>query len=51
TRVQHDFLRQHACPAFQGYLYGRPTPLSQWPDLERGLLHAPVDNPMAGAFI
>lgn len=30
---QQDFLREHGCDLFQGYLYGRPEPLRQFEQL------------------
>ena len=27
TIEHHRFLQEHGCPAFQGYLFGRPEPL------------------------
>ena len=27
TEAQRDFLEQHGCPVFQGYLFGKPVPL------------------------
>ena len=34
TVAQRDFLLLHGCPAFQGFLFGRPVPIAQWPALE-----------------
>ena len=31
TEAQRDFLVQHGCRVFQGYLFGRPVPVSQLP--------------------
>ncbi|WP_157272078.1 sensor domain-containing protein [Azohydromonas aeria] len=31
TAEQRDFLSQHGCPYFQGYLFGRPVPAAEWP--------------------
>ncbi|MDZ5461706.1 putative bifunctional diguanylate cyclase/phosphodiesterase [Azohydromonas lata] len=28
--LQQDFLVRHGCPYFQGFLWGRPVPASQW---------------------
>ena len=28
TPGQLEFLKQHGCPAFQGYLFGRPMPVA-----------------------
>ena len=30
TPAQRDFLLQHGCTAFQGYLFGRPVPIEAW---------------------
>lgn len=30
TPAQRDFLRQHGCNAFQGYLFARPVPLAEF---------------------
>ena len=30
TALQQDFLVRHGCPYFQGFLWGRPMPASQW---------------------
>ncbi len=30
TEAQRDFLHQHGCHAFQGYLFGKPLPLDQF---------------------
>jgi EAL domain-containing protein (putative c-di-GMP-specific phosphodiesterase class I) len=30
TQAQHEFLDEHGCHAFQGYLFGRPLPLAQF---------------------
>ncbi|MDT8991990.1 EAL domain-containing protein [Curvibacter sp. APW13] len=30
TQAQRDFLATHGCPAFQGYLYGKPMPLEEF---------------------
>ncbi len=29
TREQHDFLEEHGCKSFQGYLFGRPVPIEE----------------------
>jgi EAL domain-containing protein (putative c-di-GMP-specific phosphodiesterase class I) len=34
TAAQRDFLLQHGCPIFQGYLFGRPVPIMEWPALK-----------------
>ncbi len=31
TEAQRDFLRQNGCTAFQGYLFGKPMPIEDWP--------------------
>ncbi len=31
TTLQHDFLASHGCGDFQGYLYGRPVPVEEFP--------------------
>ena len=30
TPAQRDFLHANGCQAFQGYLFGRPTPIEEW---------------------
>jgi EAL domain-containing protein (putative c-di-GMP-specific phosphodiesterase class I) len=30
TQAQHDFLHANGCTAFQGYLFGKPMPMSDW---------------------
>ena len=30
TRAQRDFLLQNHCTAYQGYLFGKPTPIAEW---------------------
>ena len=40
TETQRDFLDRHGCPAFQGYLFGKPLPTAQFEDL----LHAQTYN-------
>jgi diguanylate cyclase (GGDEF)-like protein/PAS domain S-box-containing protein len=30
TSEQHSFLRDNGCPAYQGYLLGRPLPIADW---------------------
>ena len=30
THVQRDFLHEHGCTVYQGYLLGRPVPLEQF---------------------
>ncbi|RAV24697.1 hypothetical protein DQE84_14260, partial [Staphylococcus warneri] len=30
TQEQADFLKANACESLQGYLFGRPEPLSEW---------------------
>jgi diguanylate cyclase (GGDEF)-like protein/PAS domain S-box-containing protein len=30
TQAQRDFLQANGCPAFQGYLYGKPMPIDEW---------------------
>ncbi len=37
TEAQHDFLRAHACTAFQGFLFGKPVPIETF----EASLHAP----------
>ncbi|WPB56028.1 EAL domain-containing protein [Xylophilus sp. GOD-11R] len=37
THGQLDFLRQHGCRAFQGYLFGRPLPIAEM-ERQHGLL-------------
>jgi len=32
TRPHEDFLKAQGCKVFQGYLYGRPMPIEDWPD-------------------
>ncbi len=31
TQEQHDLLLTRGCEMFQGYLFGRPTPIENWP--------------------
>lgn len=31
TEAQRDFLAEHGCGGFQGYLYGRPVPIAEFP--------------------
>jgi EAL domain-containing protein (putative c-di-GMP-specific phosphodiesterase class I) len=38
TEAQCAFLDLHGCHAFQGYLFGKPTPIDQFED---GLRDAP----------
>lgn len=33
TQEQASFLKENGCKAFQGYLYGRPMPIEDWPDV------------------
>jgi diguanylate cyclase (GGDEF)-like protein/PAS domain S-box-containing protein len=35
TETQREFLERHDCPAFQGYLFGKPLPQEQFEDLLR----------------
>lgn len=35
TETQREFLERHDCPAFQGYLFGKPLPLTQFEELLR----------------
>lgn len=30
TRAQLDFLQLHGCESYQGYLFGRPVPITEW---------------------
>jgi EAL domain-containing protein (putative c-di-GMP-specific phosphodiesterase class I) len=30
TQAQRDFLLQNHCTAYQGYLFGKPTPIAEW---------------------
>ena len=32
TEAQRDFLEQHGCPVFQGYLFGKPMPIEELGD-------------------
>lgn len=32
TPAQRDFLRQHGCEFYQGYLFGKPMPIEAWGD-------------------
>ena len=32
TREQRDFLFENGCTAYQGYFFGRPTPIEEWED-------------------
>jgi diguanylate cyclase (GGDEF)-like protein/PAS domain S-box-containing protein len=32
TPAQRDFLRQHGCEFYQGYLFGKPVPIEAWGD-------------------
>ncbi len=36
TEEQRDFLKQHGCHAYQGYLFGRPLPIEELPQLLAG---------------
>ncbi len=38
TEAQHDFLKQHGCSAFQGYLFSKPVPLGAFEKLVTGQL-------------
>jgi EAL domain-containing protein (putative c-di-GMP-specific phosphodiesterase class I) len=29
TQAQHDFLRQHGCEQYQGYLFSKPLPAAE----------------------
>jgi len=31
TQAQHNFLHEYGCKAFQGYLFGKPMPIADWP--------------------
>lgn len=33
TEAQLQFLKQHGCPVYQGYLYGKPVPLEEFNNL------------------
>ncbi|MEO5342105.1 MAG: EAL domain-containing protein [Gammaproteobacteria bacterium SHHR-1] len=33
NQTQREFLQQHGCQTYQGYLFGRPSPISAWPEL------------------
>jgi len=33
TPEQLDFMREHGCDVYQGYLFSRPVPAIDWPDL------------------
>ena len=35
TETQREFLERHDCPAFQGYLFGKPLPLTQFEEILR----------------
>ena len=35
TEAQREFLDLRGCPAFQGYLFGRPVPLAEFEQLLR----------------
>ena len=45
TATQRDFLMEHGCNLFQGYLFGKPMPAEQWDSLlpECGT-HGPVGH-------
>jgi EAL domain-containing protein (putative c-di-GMP-specific phosphodiesterase class I) len=32
TREQLDYLVEHGCTMFQGYLFAKPMPIANWPD-------------------
>ena len=36
TEEQHEFLDNHGCHAFQGYLFSKPIPIGQFEDMLRG---------------
>jgi len=36
TEAQHEFLDLRGCPAFQGYLFGKPVPIDQFEAALRG---------------
>ena len=35
TQAQYDFLKEHGCMAYQGYLFGKPVPLASFMDALR----------------
>ena len=37
TEAQREFLEQHGCHAFQGYLFGKPVPVDQFETALRGM--------------
>lgn len=45
TRGQRDFLLQNGCTVYQGFLFGEPVAIEEWPRYRDESTGAPVQNP------